>query len=333
MGGVPRPVARRLEAGRRYPPSVDRSAFHLEGWRAAAASLDVDIVELGDGFLRLDGWLLVRGATVGVDSVATWQLAGDKGVARRLLVDAGLPVTVDRPADRAHLRQLIERPTDARGLVIKPSRDTGAGAGVTVGPSTRREVVAAITEARRLSPAVQIEEAVDGDIVRALVVEGELLDAVVRRPARVQGDGRQTVDELVDAENARRRSLPGGPTGFIPRTTDYRVQLRRQRRSPGARLQLGERITVSGRSNTGSELESRRTTLSAEASRAAIDACRALGVRIGGVDLVVDDGRLSAVLEVNTTPGLHWHTLVADEPFPVFERVLAAVLTSHRGGH
>ncbi len=326
MGGVPRSVSRRLEAGRRYPRSVDRTAFHLDGWRAAATTLGVDLDDLGGGFLRLDGRLLVRGATVGLDTVATWQLAGDKGVARRLLAAAGLPVATVHPSDGATLRRLVERPADAGSLVIKPNSDTGAGAGITVGPTTRRDLLAALAEARRLSPGVEIEHALDGRVARALVVDGVVLDAVVRRPARVQGDGKRTVDQLVEAENERRATIEGGPTGFIPRTTDYRVQLRRQGRSPGARLQLGERITVSGRSNTGSELESRRVALPDDASRAAVDACAALGVRVGGVDLVLGDDDLRAVLEVNTTPGLHWHTLVADDPFPVFERVLAAAL-------
>jgi D-alanine-D-alanine ligase-like ATP-grasp enzyme len=55
-------------------------------------------------------------------------------------------------------------------------------------------------------------------------------------------------------------------------------------------------------------------------------ACRAaatIGVRLAGVDLLVDDeGRPVAVLEVNTAPGLHWHVLVAGEPYDVFSEVL-----------
>ena len=43
-----------------------------------------------------------------------------------------------------------------------------------------------------------------GEFYRLLFLDGELLDVIRRRPPRVTGDGRSTVEELIAAENARR---------------------------------------------------------------------------------------------------------------------------------
>jgi glutathione synthase/RimK-type ligase-like ATP-grasp enzyme len=88
-------------------------------------------------------------------------------------------------------------------------------------------------------------------------------------------------------------------------------------------------IVVAGRSNTGSERESKRITLDPAAASVATGAADAIGVQLAGVDLVIDDdGAPVGVLEVNTGPGLHWHVLVEGESFDPFAAILAELATT-----
>jgi len=109
-----------------------------------------------------------------------------------------------------------------------------------------------------------------------------------------------------------------------------------QERSPRDVLDEGETVYVSGRSNTGD----------ADASRSVLSECnadvRAIGaratavirVRLAGVDIITSDITKpldvtgGVVNEVNTTPGIHWHYLLAaDSPrVPVAEIIAARML-------
>jgi cyanophycin synthetase len=313
-------------------PEIERSGLYRSGWIDAAARLSWPVDEIGAGFIRIHTprrTVLVRGAHVGVDDVATYLLAGDKAVSSRLLQSAGLPLPVGRTygSGSSELYRLLRK----RGheLVVKPAADSGGGRGITVGPLRTSLAVRAVIDAAAFGKNVICEEMLTGRVLRILVQDGEVLDAVERSPARVHGDGESSVDDLVARENARRVALGDRATGFISTGPDYRAALARAGLKGNARPGAGVEVAVSGRSNSGSERESRRVSPPAGVLDAARTAASAVGIYLAGVDVLVDDsGRLVALLEVNTAPGLHWHQLVATEPYDVF----SAVLTRLDGG-
>jgi len=305
---------------------IDRRGFYRDGWLAAAKERSWRATELGRGFIRIERPgrpLLVRGAQVGVDDLVTYFLAGDKDATTTLLRQAGLPTPATEvfdPASRALRRRLAR---DGGEQVVKPAADTGGGRGVTVGPTGRTGILRAVAEAAVYGSRVVCEERLAGRIVRVLVLDDEVLDAVERTPARLTGDG-SSVDRLVAVENARRVALGPASTGFIGTGADYVAALARAGVTRRTRIPAGTVIVVSGRSNSGSEQESRRVTVDRELAAAACRAASVVGARLAGVDVVIrEGGGLRAVLEVNTTPGLHWHRLVAGEPFDVFGAILS----------
>jgi cyanophycin synthetase len=320
-------VGGRVARLREGHPPIDRTELYRTGWREAAARRGWQTDDLGRGFVRVRtprGPILLHGAHVGCDDIAAFHLAGDKVVSAGLLRSAGLPVAESRLfalGDPELLRE-VRRRGDA--VVVKPAADSGGGAGVTVRPATTALGVLALVDAAAHGRAVLVEAARPGRAVRVLVLDGEVLDAVERAPASVVGDGEHRIDELVAAENRRRASLGARATGFIGTGADHRAALRRSGVGRRSRPAVGRVVVVAGRSNSGSELESRRVVVTAEAADVARGAAAAIGVRLAGVDLLVDDdGRPVVVLEVNTAPGLHWHLLVAGEPFDVFSEVLS----------
>jgi glutathione synthase/RimK-type ligase-like ATP-grasp enzyme len=314
----------------RGPSGIDRKAYYREGWLEAARRLDIEFIDLGSGFLRLSaahGGTTFHGAEVGVDDIATYHLAGDKQLTDQLMRDAGIP----RPTCSIHAAGASALTDELRRSgwmhVIKPAAGSGGGRGVTVSPGSRNMALRAIVEASAYGSQIMCEEHQSGRVCRALVFDGEVLDAVVRGPANVTGDGELSVAQLVKMENRRRATLGDKATGFIEVGTDFLATLSHQELGRSDVPRRGQRVAVSGRSNSGSELETCRLELDLPGQATAALAADAVGVRLAGVDLVLDAAdAVASVLEVNTTPGLHWHTLVRNEPYDVFTQILKRVV-------
>src|SRR5262249_47787806 len=87
--------------------------------------------------------------------------------------------------------------------VVKPVGDSG-GSGVTSWGRTQEQLMRARMRAWRIDDRLLIEPQIPGENFRFLFFDGVPLYAVRRRPRRVTGDGRSTIEQLVEAENERR---------------------------------------------------------------------------------------------------------------------------------
>jgi D-alanine-D-alanine ligase-like ATP-grasp enzyme len=325
---------------RRDEASPTRLSFYEALWRSAATATGAEYVDLTEGFGALrhgDRTLRVYGPLLGLDDPVTLELAGHKSVALALLRSAGVPTTVHVAVDGGDLGK-ARRLLAAEGrVVVKPQSRTGGGAGVVTNVTDERQLRRAIREASSHGGGgVGVEPQVAGDSHRLLYLDGELLDVVVRKPAHVVGDGRRSIRTLVRSENARRRALGDDSTGSVSIGLELSTTMASQGRSPRDVPAAGEVVQVSGRSNTG-DLESSRSVLSeccAEVRAVGALAAGALRVRLAGVDLITSDISQplemtgGVVNEVNSTPGIHWHYLLAaDSPrVPVAELIVARVL-------
>lgn len=120
-------------------------------------------------------------------------------IARSLGVPVPESCTVEG-ADEPAALHLLER---YRTVVVKPT-DGSHGQGVTVGVTTAAQLLAAIQCAKQSTHKgrVLVQEQVRGDDVRALVIGRKFVAALHRVPAQVTGDGRHTLRELIEADNA-----------------------------------------------------------------------------------------------------------------------------------
>ncbi len=87
-------------------------------------------------------------------------------------------------------------------LVAKP-RLSSRGRHAHVQIHTREQSINAFRSARQLCPWVMIEEELEGDVYRALLVEGKLIAVARRNYPQVTGDGTHTLRQLVDIENTQ----------------------------------------------------------------------------------------------------------------------------------
>jgi hypothetical protein len=107
--------------------------------------------------------------------------------------------------------------TEVGEVVVKPTRGE-QGKGITVGVTADNgpdELAAAVARARAQYPEVLIEQRVDGDDLRLVVIDGRVVAAALRVPPEIIGTGEHTVRDLIveaspgsrSTKSPRRRSL------------------------------------------------------------------------------------------------------------------------------
>jgi ABC-type polysaccharide/polyol phosphate transport system ATPase subunit len=170
-----------------------RTVLFVSHQLEALSSLCPTSLLLEEGRLTAHADTRVRQNCTAIDDPVTLAVALNKTLVNRLLADAGLPVPRGVAFTLRELGQAVAFLEAAPGpCVVKPASGTGGGEGVTTGIRTRRQLAWAATLAAQSSSEMLLEEQVDGHNYRLLYLDGELLDAVQRRPPSVTGDGRPT---------------------------------------------------------------------------------------------------------------------------------------------
>jgi GNAT-family acetyltransferase (TIGR03103 family) len=239
----------------------------------------------------------------------------DKRVTHRVLAEAGLRVPFQQeagdPADDASFMGRHER------VVVKPARGE-QGAGVAVDVRDEDQLRDAVAEARRHCPDVILEQLVEGDDVRVIVIADEVVAASVRRPAVVTGTGRHSVEQLIEKYNRRRMAATGGESR-VPMDTETRRTVADAGYALDDVPDAGQSLRLRKTANlhTGGTMHDVTDRLHPDLAGASVRAARALGIPVVGLDLLVPDveGPDYTIIEANERPGLANH-----EPQPTAER-------------
>jgi cyanophycin synthetase len=338
-----RAVRRRSHATRHI--AAQRSAFYEEVWRDAAEHCGASIVSRGDHAFEIhrgERMLNVCCNTTDLDSAETLELAGNKPAVHRLLSSRGLPTPRFLEFGLPTLSRALEFLATAReetdaACVVKPARDTGGGHGVTTGVTTPLELAWAIAAALPLGDQFLVEQQVAGENYRLLFLDGKCVDAVRRDPPQLVADGRSTVADLLNRLNADRvsRGLTGAQV-LVTRDLDLRRTLARQGLHLGSVPAAGHRVILKTviNENSADDNESVRDQVCPAIIEDGLQAVSIVGARLAGVDVVTTDisRPLSetggVILEVNTTPGFHYHYHNRSGRFAVARHVLDAILNA-----
>jgi GNAT-family acetyltransferase (TIGR03103 family) len=292
---------------------------------ALRRGIHVEVTDAEGSFFRLvHGGRSVhcRESLSELTSAVAMSICDDKAVTRRVVAKAGVAVpeqmlvTATGSSEEAALAAFLER---HKAVVVKPARGE-QGRGVAVGLSTVTETAGAIEAARGFSDQVVIEEMVEGIDLRIVVIDYRVVAAAVRRPARVVGDGRSRIRELIDAQSRRRAAATRGES-TIPLDAETERCLARG----GYRLDdvpdEGVEIQVRNTANlhTGGTIHDVTDELHPQLAEAAVAAARAIEIPVVGIDFMVKSPRGPgyAFIEANERPGLANH-----EPQPTAERFI-----------
>jgi GNAT-family acetyltransferase (TIGR03103 family) len=239
----------------------------------------------------------------------------DKRVTSRLLAQAGLsvPEQIDAGSPAENEAFLRKHGT----VVVKPARGE-QGKGVCVGVTTPETLNQSITCAAAICEHVVIEELVQGEDVRIIVIDGKLVAAAVRRPARVIGDGRSDLRSLIERASRERAAVTFGES-VIPLDAETERCVNEAGFSLADVLPQGTRLDVRRTANlhTGGTIEDATDKLHPALAEAACRAAEVLDIPVVGLDLIVEslDAPEYAILEANERPGLANH-----EPQPTAAR-------------
>jgi predicted ATP-grasp superfamily ATP-dependent carboligase len=335
---------RRVRADRTFAPfkREARNEVYERIWREAAEASGASITKLAADTLEISrdaARARVRHQDAGLDDPATLKLALDKVQVHRLLADAGLaiPEHVEFDAsDPAAALEFLRR--SGSPCVVKPAAGSGGGHGTTAGIRTEAELTRARRNAARGGARMLIERQARGAVFRLLFLDGELLDVVRSVPGHLTGDGRSSVIDLIFAENERRVAARGAAgVELLGAGLDMVLALERAGLRLSSVVPAGQRIALGDVTNNNSVHDNQtfRGALADELVAEAAAAQRVVGLRLAGVDVITEDPALplhssgGVINEVNGTPGLHHHYLVAEPEhatrvaIPVIERVLA----------
>ncbi|WP_342778806.1 N-acetylglutaminylglutamine synthetase [Phytoactinopolyspora halophila] len=231
----------------------------------------------------------------------------DKRVTRRIFGDAGLKLprgknATDDASNEAFLSQVGE-------VVVKPARGE-QGRGITVGVRDAASLRQAVELARAFCPDVLIEECVEGEDLRIVVIGHSVVAAAVRKPATVIGTGRHTIRQLIERHSRRRSAATGGESAVpLDELTSDTVE------SAGYTLDdvlpEGTSLQVRRTANlhTGGTIHDVTAELHPDLADAAVAASQAIDIPVTGLDMIVPavDGPDYVLIEANERPGLANH--------------------------
>lgn len=287
---------------------------------ARRRGIQTDIIDAEGGLFRLS-WggrsVRCRESLSELTSAVALSICDDKRVTRRIVEAAG--VRVPRRIDPQDLDAIDEALETYGQLVVKPARGE-QGKGVAVGLKTMADVQAALLRARRICPEVLVEEQVEGEDLRLVVIDYEVVACAVRRPPRVIGDGRSTLRALIEHQSRRRAAATGGESS-IPIDAETERTLAEAGYGLDDVAGEGEEILVRKAANLhlGGTIHDVTDKVHPVLVEAAVAAARAIDIPVTGIDLMVRaaDQPDYAFIEANERPGLANH-----EPRPTAERFI-----------
>jgi cyanophycin synthetase len=295
------------------------------------------LVQLGHGACQRRVWTAETDAT----SALAEDVAQDKDLTRAVLRNVGVPVPEGRPVSNAE--DAWEGAQEIGPPVVLKPRFGNQGRGVNTDLRSREQVLKAYEAARAEGDEVVVERFIPGVDYRLLVIGGRLIAAALREPAHVVGDGRHTVAELVEEVNRDPRRSDGHSTvlSYIRLDPIGLAVLAEQGFTPESKPPAGARVLIrrNGNLSTGGTATDVTDRLHPEVARRAVEAARAVGLDIAGVDVVAGDVALpleqqrGAVVEVNAGPGLRMHLEPsAGQPRPVGEAIVGMLYPEGKNG-
>ncbi|MFL6215964.1 MAG: cyanophycin synthetase [Blastocatellia bacterium] len=286
-----------------------------------------NLVQLGHGKYQRR----IEATVTSMTSLIATDIACDKELTKQMLNEAGIPVPRGRIVDSTDAA-IAAAESIGYPVVLKPL-NANHGKGVAINLNTREQVERAFERALDYADDVIVERYVEGRDHRVLVVNGEVVAVAERVPAHVIGDGRHSLQELIDTENKnpmRGQGHEKALTKIFINDESLRL-INEQGLALDAVPAEGRQVWLKYTANisTGGTAVDRTDDIHYENIEIARRAARIIGLDIAGVDMLTTDiarplaDTNGAICEINAAPGfrMHVHPTVG-QPRDVAGRVL-----------
>ena len=284
-----------------------------------AVSRDIPYIRLNDQSLVQLGFGVhqkrIQATTTANTNMIAVDIAANKHATKTLLGDMGVPVPKGyRIRDEDELEDVIER--IGYPIVIKPLNGNH-GKGATVGIKSVEDAKIAFEKAKEYSRYIIVEKQLIGADFRALVVNNRLIAVAERVPAHVVGDGKSSIQKLIDKTNADPRRGYGHEK--VLTQIDIDGQTMRCIKKAGYELDSilpkGEHLELKTTANisTGGTAIDRTDEVHPENVFLFERIAKIIGLDVAGVDVIApnvseplrDTG--GGIIEVNAAPGFRMH--------------------------
>lgn len=295
---------------------------------------DANLVQLGYGSKQRRIWTAETDRT----SAIAEGISRDKDLTKMVLSTCGVPVPegrlVDSPSDAWEAAEDIGLP-----VVVKPY-DGNHGRGVFTNLTTREQVETAYTVALEEGSGVIVERFILGVEHRLLVVGGKLVAANKGDEAKVVGDGKSSIYELIQSQinsDPRRGTTEEHPLNLIRVNSGSLLEIARQGYADEHAVPAaGVEVMIQRSGNHAFDVTDE---VHPETAETAALAARIVGLDIAGIDLVAQDiskplaEQGGAIVEVNAGPSLLMHIKPAvGKPRPVGRAIVDNLFEADNNG-
>ncbi len=153
------------------------------------------LVQLGYGInqMRFQATITCKTSSIAVD------IACNKEQTKKMLDAASIPVASGGICvDEEDLEAVVNK--IGYPIVLKPL-DGNHGKGASINVKKWEDAVEGLAYAKKYSNRVIVEKFITGYDFRVLIIDNKLVAAAKREPAHVKGDGKHTIQQLIDETN------------------------------------------------------------------------------------------------------------------------------------
>jgi|SRR3989344_3136118 len=288
-----------------------------------------------------------KGPNVDLNTLGATEVARDKDYAAYFMADLGYPV----PRGKAFLNEKWTQIAGSKAnraaaleyahelgfpIIVKPnSKSHGVGVQKV---ETYEDFMPAIDRVFNevMDNVALVQEAVEGDDFRLLVLDNEVMAAYMRKPLQVLGDGNSTIMELLIQKQIQFRQN-GRDTRIKLDDPRIAVKLLRGGLNFTSVVATGVEINLLDNANlsSGGEAVDVTDTIDESYKQMAVNLTREMGLRFCGVDIITPEpisrtiGNYT-VIEINAAPGVDYYTQIGEAQQEIirqtYEKILQALL-------
>ncbi len=254
-------------------------------------------------------------STSSLTSYIATEIAQEKELTLQMLYDVG--ILVPRGGQVTTFEDALKEVKRIGFPVVTKPSNVSHGRGVYLNIKSEKELKIGFDMAKEYSRHVIVEQYVQGNDYRVLVVNGQIVAAAHRVPAHVIGDGMHSIKELVEIVNNDPRRGIGHEKVLTQIKIDQASMdlLKAQGYTLDSIPPKGEFVQLKSTANlsTGGTAIDVTDVIHYDNIRLAIRAVKTIGLDIAGVDIIAEDiyrpllGQRGVIIEVNAAPGLRMH--------------------------
>lgn len=285
--------------------------------------IGLEILDRKDQFLKLKLGnhieYVKNGNMTSKDNYVSTLIMENKTVTKKILKENGFSVPNGEEFDYEEKALKYYNMFSQKPFVIKP-KTTNYGLGISIfkEKASYEDYKKAVNLAFKEDNSILIEEFIEGTEYRFFVLNNEVKAVLLRRPANIVGDGKSTIEELVNEKN---KDLLRGedhrtPLEKIKLGEIEKLMLKGQNYEINSIPKKDEIIYLRENSNisTGGDSIDMTDEFTEDYKKIAVDAVNALGAKISGIDLIIKDKNEPAknkdaygIIEANFNPSMYMH--------------------------